>query len=199
MKWNRGLGLVVGLSLLITTPLTMGSSPPSDEAPGAPIVIDARIASSPPKPLPFTTGGISPDGHSLGANSRYLMRDGQPWFAIMGEFHYSRYPEAHWEEELLRMKAAGIRIVSTYVFWIHHEEVEGQFDWSDRRDLRRFVELAGRHGLYVWVRVGPWDHGEVRNGGLPDWILHKAATRQNDPVYLKGVQRFYGEIGRQLK
>ena len=30
---------------------------------------------------------------------------------------------------------------------------------------------------YVWVRVGPWDHGEVRNGGLPDWLLHKCATR----------------------
>ncbi len=97
------------------------------------------------------------------------------------------------------MKAGGIRVVSTYVFWIHHEEIEGRFDWAGRRDLRHFVELAGRSGLMVWVRIGPWDHGEVRNGGLPDWLLQKCATRENDPAYLQYVARFYGEIGRQLK
>ena len=60
------------------------------------------------------------------------------------------------------------------------------------------MELGGKHGLYVWARVGPWDHGEVRNGGLPDWVLQKTKTRENDPQYLKYVERFYGEIGRQL-
>ena len=96
------------------------------------------------------------------------------------------------------MKAGGVRIISTYIFWIHHEEIEGHFDWSGRRDLHRFVELAGKNGMYVWARVGPWDHGEVRNGGLPDWLLQKTKTRQSNPDYLKYVGRFYGEIGRQL-
>jgi hypothetical protein len=41
----------------------------------------------------------------------------------MGEFHYSRYPESEWESEILKMKAGGVQIVSTYVIWIHHEEV----------------------------------------------------------------------------
>jgi hypothetical protein len=117
----------------------------------------------------------------------------------MGEFQYTRYPAEYWEPEILKMKAGGIRIVSTYIFWIHHEEIEGRFDWSGRRDLRHFVELAGKHGMYVWARVGPWDHGEVRNGGLPDWLLQKTKVRQNDAAYLRYVQRFYGEIGRQLK
>jgi hypothetical protein len=116
----------------------------------------------------------------------------------MGEFHYSRYSEAGWDEELLRMKAAGIQIISTYVFWIHHEEVEGQFDWSGQRNLRRFVELCAKHGLYVWIRIGPWDHGEARNGGLPDWVIAKSVPRQNDPAYLTYVRRFFGEIGRQV-
>ena len=115
----------------------------------------------------------------------------------MGEFQYSRYPAEHWEEEILKMKAGGIRVVSTYIFWIHHEEIEGQFDWSGRRDLHRFVQLAGKHGMYVWARVGPWDHGEVRNGGFPDWLLQKSKTRQNDPS-IQVRRRFYGEIGRQL-
>jgi hypothetical protein len=116
----------------------------------------------------------------------------------MGEFQYSRYPAEDWEREILKMKAGGVRIISTYVFWIHHEEIEGRFDWSGRRNLRHFVDLAGRHGMYVWVRVGPWDHGEVRNGGLPDWVLRHSKPRGNDPAYLQAVRRFYGEIGKQL-
>jgi beta-galactosidase len=164
----------------------------------ATLVVDASKAPSPPRSLSFATGGSSPGGHTLALNNRYMMLDGKPWFPVMGEFQYSRFPAEHWEEELLKMKAGGVKIVSTYIFWIHHEEVEGKFDWSGRRDLHRFVELAGKHGLYVWARVGPWDHGEVRNGGLPDWVVQKTKTRENDPQYLKSVERFYGEIGRQL-
>ncbi|MGC1659337.1 MAG: beta-galactosidase [Candidatus Acidiferrales bacterium] len=122
-----------------------------------------------------------------------------PWLPVMGEFHFSRYPEAYWEEEILKMKAGGVQIVSTYVFWIHHEEIEGQFDWSGQRDLRHFVELCGKHGMYVFVRIGPWDHGEVRNGGFPDWLLSRAKVRTNDPAYLGYVRRYYGEIGKQLQ
>jgi hypothetical protein len=153
---------------------------------------------APPSPLPQFSGK-SPDGHTISVNSQYLMRDGKPWLPVMGEFHYTRYPERYWEEEILKMKAGGIQIVSTYVFWIHHEEVEGQFDWSGRRNLREFVELCARHGMYVYPRIGPWAHGEVRNGGLPDWLLKKVPVRVNDPVYLSYVRQYYGEIGNQLK
>lgn len=164
------------------------------------ITIDASMPPKAPEPLAFAIGGKSPDGHVFSANSRYLTLDGKPWFPIMGEFHFSRYPAAEWETELLKMKAGGINVVSTYVFWIHHEETEGKFDWSGQRDLRRFIELCGKHGLLAWVRVGPWDHGEARNGGFPDWLVKRGTpTRTNDPAYLENVRRFYGEIGRQLK
>src|SRR5580658_5806122 len=89
---------------------------------------------------------LSPDGHIITANSSYLIRDGQPWFPVMGEFHYARFAPSQWRTELLKMKAGGIDIVSTYVFWIHHEEIQGQWDWSGRRDLRAFVTLAGQLG-----------------------------------------------------
>jgi beta-galactosidase len=36
--------------------------------------------------------------------------DGKPWLSVMGEFHFSRYPEEYWEEELLKMKAVGFRL-----------------------------------------------------------------------------------------
>ena len=118
----------------------------------------------------------------------------------MGEFHYTRYPASEWRDELLKMKAGGISIVATYVFWIHHEEVEGEWNWADRHNLREFVQLAGSVGLKVIVRCGPWCHGEVRNGGLPEWLLHKDGwkLRSEDEHFLGKVSGLYGQIAKQL-
>jgi beta-galactosidase len=166
---------------------------------GTVATINARRPISPPETGYFHLGGVSKAGNSLQVNSRYVTRNSIPWLPVMGEFHFSRYPEAYWEEEILKMKAGGVQVVSTYIFWIHHEEIEGQFDWSGERNLRHFVELCGKHGMYVFVRIGPWVHGEVRNGGFPDWLLSKSNVRTNDPAYLSYVRRLYGEIGKQLQ
>lgn len=141
-----------------------------------------------------------PDGSTLTVDSCSLRLNGQPWMPAMGEFHYARYPANEWREELLKMKAGGIGIVATYVFWIHHEETEGTFDWSGQRSLREFTRLCGELGLKVVVRCGPWSHGEVRNGGLPDWLLQKGWTvRSDDPRYLDKVRGLYGQIAEQLR
>lgn len=139
-------------------------------------------------------------GNSIIPNSRYIEKDGHPWLPVMGEIHFSRYPAELWEEEILKMKACGIDIIASYVFWIHHEEEEGYFDWNGNKNLRKFVELCGKHGLYFFVRIGPWCHGECRNGGFPDWLLKKGCKlRTNDPEYLSYVRIWYEQIARQLK
>ena len=164
------------------------------------VEIDARTPSSPPQPSDFKGGSsLSPSGHSIGLNDRYLTRDGKPWLPVMGEFHFSRYPEDGWEEEILKMKAGGVQIVSTYIFWNHIEEVKGVFDWTGQRDLRRFAELCQKHGMYLYVRIGPWAHGESRYGGLPDWVVTESAPRTTDPRFLGFVGLFYDEIGKQIK
>jgi hypothetical protein len=138
-------------------------------------------------------------GHSLTVNSRYLELDGKPWLPVMGEFHYSRYPAGEWETELRKMRAGGVDIVASYVFWNHHEDTEGVFDWSGQRDLRRFVGLAAQVGLRFFLRPGPWVHAESRNGGFPDWLVAAGEVRCNDPRYLARVARLYQEIGAQLR
>jgi beta-galactosidase len=164
-----------------------------------PIDFDAGAPLTPPVSADFRGGAsVNPVGHTLAVNARYLLLDGKPWLPVMGEFHYSRVPQSEWEEELLKMKAAGVQIVATYIFWIHQEEVQGQFDWSGQRDLRHFVQLCAKHGLYVYPRLGPWAHGEARNGGFPDWLLKLGPTRRNAPAYMAQVATYYAQIGAQL-
>lgn len=164
------------------------------------VVIDASIPATPVRPVAARLGtNRNPQGHILSVNSQYLTLDGKPWLPVMGEIHYSRVPESEWESSILKMKASGVQIVASYVIWIHHEQSEGKFDWNGQKNLRRFAELCGKHGMYFYPRIGPWAHGEARNGGLPDWVLAKGDTRKNNPVYLEEVRQYYAEIGKQLR
>ena len=137
---------------------------------------------------------------TIGFTNYYLEENGTPFFGIAGECHYARVHESQWEDTILKMKMCGINIVSTYVFWIHHEEQEGVFRFDGNRNLRKFVEICKKHGMYVIVRIGPFDHGEVRNGGLPDWLYGKPfEVRSLDEGFLLCVKRLYHELGVQLK
>lgn len=145
-------------------------------------------------------GGTRPGGGSIDVNSYYMSMDGKPVIPVMGEFHYSRYPHEQWEEEILKMKAGGINVLPTYIFWSLHEEQEGVFNWSGNLDIRRFFELCKKHDMNVIVRIGPFGHGEIRNGALPDWLFAKPLeVRSNDENYLFYAKRLYEEIAKQLE
>ncbi len=136
---------------------------------------------------------------TITVNSRWLMRDGRPVLPVMGEFHFSRYPAADWEEELLKMKAAGVTVIASYIIWNHHELAPGTLDWSGDRDVRRFVELCRKHGLLFFLRPGPWAHAEARFGGIPDWVVASTRVRSGDPAYMVEVERFWRSLHDQLR
>lgn len=142
--------------------------------------------------------GQGPNG-AIGINSLHLTRDGRPWLPVMGEFHFSRFPAAYWEEEILKMKAAGVTIVASYVLWNQHERAPGTLDWTGDRDIRRFVELCRKHGMLFFLRPGPWVHAESRFGGLPDWIVGATRVRSDDPLYLAEVERFWRALHGELR
>jgi len=163
-------------------------------------IIDASRAAVPLQQVHFKMGNPGSTENKILLNSQFITIGGKPVIPVMGEMHLTRVPRKNWEETLLKMKAAGVNVIAFYIFWNHHEEIESQFNWSDNYDVRAFVELCKKLNLYAYPRIGPWAHGEARNGGTPDWILRKTQLkdRSNHPVYQNYVKRFFKEIGIQL-
>ena len=150
-------------------------------------------------PADVDMGDAPGSARAITLTNRFVERDGRPWIPVMGEYHYARDDESVWELELRKLKAGGVNVVATYSIWILHEEVRGERVWTGNRDLRRFVELAAEVGLLVVARIGPWVHGETRNGGFPDWLQAlPIAHRTDDPAYLALVRDWYRDIAAQL-
>ncbi len=144
--------------------------------------------------------GKDAEGNEIGFNTYYMERNGKPFFGISGECHYSRVHENQWEDTILKMKMSGINVVSTYIFWNHHEEEEGRFRFDGNRNIRKFLKLCKKHGMYVIVRIGPFDHGEVRNGGLPDWLYGKPfEVRSANEGFLSCTRKLYRKLAEQFE
>ena len=144
-------------------------------------------------------GGKSPTGESYDVNSLYFLKDNKPWIGVMGEYHFSRDKRENWHTELCKMKAGGISIVSTYLFWNYHEEEEGCFEFEGNHDIRAFVEACKSVGLELVLRIGPWAHGEARYGGFPDWLMEKEyKLRDTNDGFMQQVKRFWTKIFEQV-
>lgn len=133
-------------------------------------------------------------------DAKSLLIGGRRVIPVMGEVHYSRIPANEWADEIRKMKEGGVTIIATYVFWNHVEEVEGVYDWSGQRNLRHFLELCKKENMPVILRLGPFCHGEVRCGGIPDWMFTKGCKlRSEDPEFMKYTERLYRQIFTQVQ
>ena len=129
-----------------------------------------------------------------------LIFDGHRVCPVMGEIHYSRLPANEWADEVRKMKEGGVTILATYVFWSHIEEEEGIFRWDDQRNLRRFIEICKEQEMPVVLRLGPFCHGEVRNGGIPDWMFQKGCKmREQNPTFMHYAELLYRQIFTQVQ
>ena len=137
----------------------------------------------------FSVGAIAQEQYPFGTKvtwDRYsLIFDGHRVCPVMGEIHYSRLPADEWRQAVRKMKDGGVTIIATYVFWNHVEEQQGIFRWDGQRDLRRFLEVCKEEGMPVVLRIGPFCHGEARNGGIPDWVFETGTkTRSTNGIFL---------------
>jgi len=136
-------------------------------------------------------------------------------FIYSGEIHYFRIKPKLWKTILLKAKKSGINTVSTYIPWRWHEQVEGEFDFEGKshpqKNLVLYLELIKYLGLKVILRIGPVTNAELKNEGIPDWLIekypyifHRGNGIENlphtillnylDPVFLNFAKRWYKKL-----
>ncbi|MBQ7572532.1 MAG: beta-galactosidase [Bacteroidaceae bacterium] len=138
--------------------------------------------------------------HSFSIGDKTFLLDGKPFVVKAAEVHYPRIPQAYWEQRIKMCKALGMNTLCIYIFWNSHEPQQDQFDFTGNNDIRAFVKLAQKNGMYVIVRPGPYVCAEWEMGGLPWWLLKKKdiRLREQDPFFMERLEIFEKKVGEQL-
>jgi beta-galactosidase len=135
----------------------------------------------------------------LAANGQFTI-DAQPIEIIAGEIHPSRVPYQFWEDRIKKARAMGLNTISVYIFWNQLEPAEGQFNFQDNNDIRRFVKLCQANGLWVVLRPGPYVCAETEFGGYPAWLLkhHDIKVRTDDPQFMNYCRDYMKALHEQI-
>ncbi|NLA77698.1 MAG: hypothetical protein GX851_07740 [Clostridiales bacterium] len=149
-----------------------------------------------PAPKPISFGNIQ---SRITVNTQHYMLDGKPKIFVACEFHFERYPREFWEEEILKLKAGGIDVISCYIIWLFHEPKPGKFCFEGDLDDGYFLSLCKKHSMRVIMRIGPYAHGELRHGGLPDFVFRLPYNRSNHPKYLALAERYWRRLYENTK
>lgn len=149
----------------------------------------------------FSFIGYAQKKHTFEIKEGHFFYDKKPVQLISGEMHYPRIPHQYWRHRFKMLKAMGLNTVATYVFWNAHETESGQWDFSEDKNLRRYIEIAGEEGLHVILRPGPYACAEWEFGGYPWWLqkVDKLELRSDNAAFLAStksyIKRLYQEIG----
>ena len=113
-----------------------------------------------------------------------------------GSIHYFRSMPDKWYDLLLKLKNCGLNTVETYCAWNLHEPYQGEYDFTGRLDIERFIQIATELGLYVIVRPGPFICAEWEFGGLPGWLLadERMRFRTDEGEYLDYVRTYFRHL-----
>lgn len=139
-------------------------------------------------------GNVTYDGRSLIIN-------GQHKILFSGSIHYPRSTPDMWSSLISKAKAGGIDVIQTYVFWNLHEPQQGQFYFSGRADLVRFLKEIQAQGLYACLRIGPFIESEWTYGGLPFWLhdIPGMVYRSDNQPFKYHMKRFVSRIVNMMK
>ncbi|KAM5577889.1 beta-galactosidase 6 [Rosa sericea] len=118
----------------------------------------------------ITDEGVSVSGGNVTYDGRSLIIDGQRKFLFSGSIHYPRSTPEMWPSLIGKAKEGGLDVIQTYVFWNLHEPQPGQYDFSGRYDLVKFIKEIQAQGLYACLRIGPFIESEWTYGGFPFWL-----------------------------
>lgn len=143
--------------------------------------------------------GMDLSGARFEAGDGKFLLDGKPFVIKAAELHYPRIPREYWEQRIQMCKALGMNTICLYSFWNVHEPLPDEYDFSGNNDIREFIKLCQKNGMYVILRPGPYVCAEWEMGGLPWWLLLKPdiALRENDPYFIERVALFQEKLADQ--
>ncbi|XP_024181154.1 beta-galactosidase 6 [Rosa chinensis] len=118
----------------------------------------------------ITDERVSVSGGNVTYDGRSLIIDGQRKILFSGSIHYPRSTPEMWPSLIGKAKEGGLDVIQTYVFWNLHEPQPGQYDFSGRYDLVKFIKEIQAQGLYACLRIGPFIESEWTYGGFPFWL-----------------------------
>ncbi|MEN6310575.1 MAG: beta-galactosidase family protein [Acidobacteriota bacterium] len=132
---------------------------------------------------------------------RQFLLNGKPFRIMAGDMHFQRIPREYWADRLIKLRAAGLNTVCTYVFWNALEPEPGRWDLAGSNDLAAFIRTAERAGLWVVLRPGPYACAEWDFGGLPAWLLRTPdiKVRCSDARYLAACQSYVRKIADEVR
>ncbi|CAI9115007.1 OLC1v1015839C1 [Oldenlandia corymbosa var. corymbosa] len=110
------------------------------------------------------------NGAEVSYDGRSLIIDGERKLLFSGSIHYPRSTPDMWPSLIAKAKHGGVDAIETYVFWNLHEPQPGQYDFSGRRDIIKFIKEIQAQGLYAVIRIGPFIESEWNYGGFPFWL-----------------------------
>ncbi|WCJ37762.1 Beta-galactosidase [Euphorbia peplus] len=113
---------------------------------------------------------VTESSRSVTYDGRSLIIDDQRKILFSGSIHYPRSTPQMWKDLVGKAKEGGIDVIQTYVFWNLHEPKPGEYDFSGRYDIVKFIKEIEAQGLYVSLRIGPFIESEWTYGGLPFWL-----------------------------
>lgn len=144
---------------------------------------------------------VEPAKGTFTATEKTFRLNGKPFLIRAGELHFPRIPREYWQHRIQMCKAMGMNTICIYLFWNFHEAYPDQFDFTGQRDVAEFVRLAGRNGMYVIVRPGPYACAEWDMGGLPWWLLKKNDLKvrtRHDAYFMERSRKYLNAVGKQL-
>ncbi|WP_217700797.1 beta-galactosidase [Krasilnikoviella flava] len=125
-----------------------------------------------------------------------LVVDGEEKVLLCASLFSFRLPREEWAARLAQVRATGYDAVDVYVPWNFHELEPGRWDFTGRRDVGTFLDLAHEAGLLVVARPGPYICSEWDGGALPAWLTLEPGLRlrQAEPRYLEHVREWFEQV-----
>jgi hypothetical protein len=129
----------------------------------------------------------------------FLIDNRRIWLIGAG-IDYARVPHELWADRIVAAKQAGFNTIVAACPWLVHEPRKGRYLFAGNTDIRRFVELCTKEGLYVGLKVGPYINGGYDGGGLPSWLRESesVALREDNAAFLERASVYLRKLLTQV-